>query len=433
MKKFSGWKQLVFVAIITGMTAQYGSAAVSLSNTIMRSGAQVAMTATAFGLGSTLYSLMQGPPQLVIGAWIKKQGTRRVFLLGIPFMVLVTLGLSNLLNTDISYILVYGIMWGLAYMLMSQIAMQSLINNWFIQRRGFAMNVMLAITCIFSFISPYVVNAVIGAAGNNFKAGWYSIGVMSLICYPLVFWLKDKPEDVGEYPDGVKPGTVIQSKDSTAVSTVYKVSDDMNTVTVKEALKNPKFISVLALSGLGFAVSMVAFSVASVHFVNEGFDLSTVSGAMAWRNFARLAFLLIIAKISDRIEPGFLFGIAAAACGIFTLLSANAGNMGIALVYVYFSVAMIFGACLNTIIPTMIANIFGRNIFPALQGIVLTVGGLVSATTGTIGGLIADADGGSYSQVFIIYAVVCFVMAAIAVLGVGIPCSKKYRETKTTK
>ena len=109
-------------------------------------------------------------------------------------------------------------------------------------------------------------------------------------------------------------------------------------------------------------------------------------------------------------------------------MSANAGNMGTAMVYVYFSVAMIFSACLTSIIPTMLANVFGRESFPALQGIVLTVGGLVSSTTGTIGGMIADANGGSYSQAFVIYAVVCFAMAAIAVLGIGIPCVKKYRE-----
>ena len=60
-KKFSGWKQLLMISIITGLTAQYGGAAVSLSNTVMQNGAQVAMTATAFGLGSTVYSLMQGP------------------------------------------------------------------------------------------------------------------------------------------------------------------------------------------------------------------------------------------------------------------------------------------------------------------------------------------------------------------------------------
>ena len=70
-KKFSGWKQLLMISIITGLTAQYGGAAVSLSNTVMQNGAQVAMTATAFGLGSTVYSLMQGPPQILIGAWIK--------------------------------------------------------------------------------------------------------------------------------------------------------------------------------------------------------------------------------------------------------------------------------------------------------------------------------------------------------------------------
>jgi len=424
-KKFSGWTQLVLVAFITGLTAQYGSTAVSLSNTIMKTSGQIAMTATAFGLGATIYSLMQGPPQLVIGAWIRKQGTRKVFLIGVPFMVFTTLVLSNVLKTDLSYILVYGIMWGLSYMLMSQLAMQSLINNWFIQRRGFAMNIVTAITCIFSFIAPYAVNWVLKISGNNFRIGWYSIGVLAAISYPLVFFLKNKPEDMGQHPDGVEPGSVLVEKSSTAVSTVYKVGDQAKAISVKEALKKPVYWAFILLAGLGFAVSMVAYSFASVHFVNNGISMDTISGAMAVRSFARLAFVLIVAKLSDKIEPGFLFALFAALCGLFTMLAAN--TQSAIVIYFYYSLAMIFSTCLTALIPIMLANVFGRESFPALQGIVLTVGGLVSSTTGTIAGVIADANGGSYSPAFIIYAVVCFVMTAIALFGVGIPCMKKYR------
>ena len=88
---------------------------------------------------------------------------------------------------------------------------------------------------------------------------------------------------------------------------------------------------------------------------------------------------------------------------------------------------MIYTACLIPVLATMLANIFGRESFPTLQGIVLTVGGLMSATTGTIGGMIADANNGSYSAAFVAYGITCLVACAIAVFGVGLPCARKYK------
>ena len=427
-KKFSGWKQLLMISIITGLTAQYGGAAVSLSNTVMQNGAQVAMTATAFGLGSTVYSLMQGPPQILIGAWINKQGARKVFMMGIPFLILVTLGLSNLLNSDISYILVFGVFWGLSYMLTSQIAAQTLINNWFIQRRGEAMNLMTAITCVFSFISPYVVQGVInsGFAGGSFKFGWYSIGVFGILSLPFVFFLKDRPEDIGQHPDGVEPGQIIETKASSRVSTIFKVGIDVEATTMKQALRKPVFWAIMICASLGFAVSMVGFAFSSVHFMEKGYELSVVTSSMSWSSIVRLVFILLIAKVSDRIEPGFLFGISLAAYGAALLLSANPSG-SIVIIYAYRFLSSIYSACLIPVLATMLANIFGRESFPSLQGVVLTAAGLVSATTGTIGGLLADANNGSYSTAFIVYGIVCFIASVVAVFGVGVPCAKKYK------
>jgi MFS family permease len=427
--KFSGWSQLAFVSVIVGMTAQYGSTALSLSNAIMRSGVQVTMTATAFGIGATLYSLMQGPPQIIIGAWIKKQGTRKVFLLGIPFLVIVTLGISNFLNTDISYIIIFGVLWGLSYMFVSQIAAQTLVNNWFIQRRGQAISIMNIIGCVFSFISPFIVQRIIQSkfAGGSFKFGWYSIGVFGILSFVFVFFLKDKPEDIGQHPDGVEPSFVIETKKAARVSTVFKVGTGVQATTVKEALKKPMFWIMLICAGFGFAISMVGFAVASVHFLDNGYDMSILSSAMAWRSLARLVFVLIAVKILDRIEPAIIFGFGFLASGVLTIIAANPS--GSVIIYAYFSMSMIWSACLATALPTMLANVFGRESFPALQGICLTVGGLISSTTGTIAGLIADTNGGSYSIAFIVYAIVAFVGCVFSVFGIGIPCVKKYRQS----
>ena len=74
-------------------------------------------------------------------------------------------------------------------------------------------------------------------------------------------------------------------------------------------------------AGLGFAVSMVGFAFSSIHFMEKGYELSVITASMSWSSVVRLLFMLVIAKVSDRIEPGYLLGISLAAYGAATLLA----------------------------------------------------------------------------------------------------------------
>ena len=105
------------------------------------------------------------------------------------------------------------------------------------------------------------------------------------------------------------------------VSTIYKVGADVKTTTVKQALKKPVFWAIMLCAGLGFAVSMVGFAFSSIHFMEKGYELSVITASMSWSSVVRLLFMLVIAKVSDRIEPGYLLGISLAAYGAATLLA----------------------------------------------------------------------------------------------------------------
>lgn len=427
-KKFFGWFQMILLAFIFGLTGEYGTGAISLSNAVMKSSGQVAMSATIFGLGTTIYSLMQGPPQVLLGAWIRKQGPKRIYMVGVPLMAVVTLVAPHFLHSNISYLIVYGFLWGICYMLVSQIAKQSLISNWFNQKRGMAMNLLQSIGVLFGFLCPFMINWVLKTFGD-FHYGWYSVGVTSILAFPLVFFLKDKPEDVGQYPDGIEPGTILQQKTKSAISTVYKAPADTKAIGYKDALKMPMFWIFAICASLGFAISALGFGIANTHFLKSGYTLRQITTVTSVRSLVQFSFLMLFAKISDKVEPGYIFGII----GTITSVSIWLVSSGHSMPALYFEmcISMVFAVCVNTMLPTAVCNYFGRESFPALQGVIMMIAGLISSTTSIICGLIADVNGGSYTKAFILYGFICLVCALIGFIGVGFNMNRKYKKQLT--
>ena len=428
-KKFIGWKQVVIISFIVGVTSNFFVASAAISNAIMKTSGQVAMSATVFGLGASVFSFMQGIPQLFIARVVTKKGSRSVLIVGCILCIAVGLGFSNLISTGASYVIIYGFFFGGAYVLTSQVASQTLVNNWFHARRGRAQGIMRAITTVFVVVAPYITNLVITKlGGGDFRIGWYLAGGISVLGLILCFFLVDNPEDVGQYPDGIPIGETIDVNEATKkvsnISTVYKRANKDKSITVKEAMKMPMFWFILICGALGFTVMMIS-SIANIHFLDKGISLTTVSLSSGARSMVVILFMMLMAAIADRIEPGFL------AAGTFVLFALSclfaAFPTGDISVYLYQFLAASINSTLFVLIPTMIGNYFGRESFPTIQGIVLMVGGLLSSTTGLISGYIGDVTG-DFAVAFLIYGAISIIVAIICVFAIGIPSRIKYKK-----
>lgn len=422
-KKFEGWYQLIIVSSIMGLIANFMNNSVTIANTIMMTSGGIAISATAFGLGSSIYSLMQGIPQPLVGKLVKKKGSRLILTFGCILAFVLGIGLSNLINSDISYLIIYGVVWGAVYMISSQIAGQSLINNWFRLRRGQAQSITLAINTVFAIIAPPVANWFIKTiGGGNFKYGWYFGAAFSIIALILTFFLKDRPEDYGQYPDGISSGETIEAKSISSISTVYKrpAGED---ISLKEAFKMPIFWLMIIGGSLGFVTITILFII-PVHFREIGFSMDAISVAISVRSIFRLIMILFVAKIIDKKEPALLWGLYYLVYGLTLLIFGNATET-----WQMFLVLMInfgVGAFNLAVTPTIYANYFGNKHFPEIQGFALLIGGLLSSTTGLISGMIRDTTG-SYLGAFYLYGVLALVGFLVFVFGVGIPTSKKYK------
>lgn len=427
-RKFSGWIQLVIISIVVGFASTMTKGGVNLANSYMKSSNQVMMSATVFGIGASVFSLLQGPPQTLLGKLVSKYGSKKVLMVSTILGIIVCGFVSRFLNTDLSYILIYGICFGIVDMINAQIPAQTLINNWFHVRKGMAQSLHGWMTSIASIASPLIATwAIVKLGKGDFRYGYYIGAVFCLIGLIAVLFLKDRPEDVGEVPDGITETEMDEEKKGKkkVISTVYKRSNDVPGLTLKEALKMPIFWAMIVSSSLGFTV-FTLINVVSAHFLALGYSLSDVSYAMSIGQVARLAAGFGIALLIDRIEPSIVAGVMS--IFLAAAMFVGAATPGAWAVYVFFIFLYLYAPVLFSVNATLYGNYFGREHFSEIQGFQLTIGGLLSCTTGVVSGAIADATG-SYAAALVIYGVLACVMVIVSIFFIGIPCMRKYKKT----
>ena len=251
--------------------------------------------------------------------------------------------------------------WMLGYFLAGPIAHQIIIANWYSKRRGQAMGI------------AYVGGALLGAIGNKLNPWLVTFlpytdalkvsSFVMLIAWPVaIFVLRDRPEDVGQMPDG-DPAP----PQPPAEPPVHGFGD---------LLRLPAYWLLL----LGSAASIG--SIATVNFLmkfvfeEQGFTDQLARNQM-WSTASSIA---LVAAIAGRLGVGYLadrwsrkglmlitYAVVAAAIPMLFLVRPEQPG------YVY-PFAIVFGCAMGAdymLIPLMAADLFGvRSLARAMSGIV---------------------------------------------------------------
>ena len=176
----------------------------------------------------------------------------------------------------------------LGYLLSGPIPHQIIISNWYRRRRGQAMGI------------AYIGGALAGAVGNKlapwlvtvmpYRSAIQVLGLTLLVAWPLAFFvLKDRPEDLGQHPDGdLEPSAPPE--------------DQVPSKTLGQLAGQRSFWLLL----IGSATSIGA--IASVNFLmkfvleEQGFSSQDARNAI----WSRASFTALVAAIAGRIVVGWL-------------------------------------------------------------------------------------------------------------------------------
>ena len=327
---------------------------------------------------------------------INKFGSRKVIIIGLAILFLDLLLLSTATTKLWHWIVIWGVLIPIGRVLCGLLPAQISIMYWFNRKRAMAMGVLMTGAPIGGFFAPPIYTWFMTHMGG-WRPGWLlSTGVV-LIALVMSFWVKSKPSDMGQHPDGITPGAV--SADGKIAPSGIRTFRTKTTWTLREVLKTRTiwFITVVNITmgmGLGVVVYHGVLHLTDVKFsaMNAAFILSTIMGSSGVVRFP-------VGWLGDRVEPRWILfsALVLMVIGFIGIWKAPSFGMLMVLGPVY---GISYGAIL-TIMPTLTGNYYGPEAFANITGFFGPILTIISAAVPTIAGYAVEKLG-SYNEVFLI-------------------------------
>jgi MFS family permease len=403
--KFYGWIMVALLFVVYFITGGFGQYGVAVVNGLMTK--QTGISRSSLGLGMSLFALFQGFAAPLIAKSINSKGVKFTIVTGSICFAFVCLLMATVVKGVMAFAIVFGVLGGAALAVSSTVPIQASINYWFTKRRALAIGIVMISAGIGGFfISPMIVKFV-GATGGSYKMGWYFIAGAFLLAALLVgLFAKNKPEDIGQVPDG---RIVEDLPGEKKASRVFKTK---KTYELKTILKNPTiWLITLTSCGFFFCYSMVNTH-AIVHITDRHFTTATAAVAFGLMPFASIFGRIAVAAIGDYIEPRILWaiGVASYIVGLYSLMVASSYTH-----LVVYAIGMGLGWGINMVsFPAIIGNYYGSAAYPAVMGVIFPIKQVANGISPVMAGAIFDATK-SYNIAFWIGIAVC-ICSLIAVM-----------------
>ena len=386
--KFYGWWLLLFLCIV--YTIPIGFAFYSpvvlypfMSSDIgwSRGGIMVGSTSIVLVLGLT------GP----FTAWmIGRFGARVTIFVGGVIIVLAT-SIMGVVGHIYPVYVALSLLIGLGVSLGSMIPVQTVVISWFNARRALALGLVMGGGAIGGFLMPQLISSVVLNANGEWRTGWFLIAAVSLVgAIMALIVVRNRPSDMGQYPDGLLPADIEQTNSTKKPIKTYRTAHNW---TVRDALKTRAFwLLVIAVAG-SFFLWQVIVTQTPFHLQDRGFDPSKAVFFYSLAIGLSIAGRFTIAGLGDTIEPRYLF-----ASGTFCILIGGVLFWFVSpdvawTAYLYPLVAGFGFGTVFICFPTIIGNYWGAEAFAGVNGLVLPVALTIQAMAAPFAGFFYDIQG----------------------------------------
>lgn len=277
-----------------------------------------------------------------------------------------------------------------------------LVSNWFVRRRGLALGILLTGTSIggslISLISPPIIDAY----------GWRSaMVVVSLLVWLLLvpavlFFVKDKPADIGMLPDG---DGIAEAAAPVAVAGL----------TLQEALRTPLFWVLALCAAAVFYPIFVTTQQFILQATKIGLTPQQASFGLSSLLAVSVAGKFLFGWLSDQLAPT---RVMLACCLVMFASTLVLASLSASTIY-FFLLPFGFGyGGTFVLLQRIAADFFGNREYPKILGVLIVIETVGAAIGGMVTGRLADAAGGDYTSAFyVVIAVSGFALVLTVVLG----------------
>ena len=347
----------------------------------------LSMGIIAFGLPSLLYSLL-----------INKFGARFTTILG---NLLAASGMALIFFVqEIWHLYLLYIFIGAVSGFGGYIACTTIANNWFVKKRSLVMGMVTASAGIGGLAYPPIVTALIKAIG--WRGSWLVLaGIVTVsVIIAGIFLIRNKPEDMGQVPDGVAPALDLDIekpiKNSSGAPPAWRIA---------QALKQPSTFLILAFV-IANALAMGTMSAHQIAYLQDiGFNPMTAATTMSvmavFSLVGSLGFGTLALKISIRYLTSA--GLLSELISIIILLTTR----NLTMMFVYAAFMGIGTGALFTAMPTFIGAYYPRERYAQVTGLILPFHVVAQALAASAVGAIHDITN-QYTLAFFILGICVF-------------------------
>ena len=337
-------------------------------------------------LAQSISLILSGLTAPIVGIYIMKKGPRIAIVIGnlISAVALVLLSFQQ----QIWHLFIgHGVILGLGVSIGGMLAMMTVTNNWFVMKRPMAMAVSMSSMGLGAVIlKPSLVKLIETIGWRNSYLVTAVAVVLLCVILPGLF-LVNKPEDLGQVPDGPsspKPQKV--KADGSPPPSVYKTPVDF---TAKEALRTPTMWLLVGFAVVQFAVMQVIITHNFAFLLDIGIPsvqaalAAGIMGPVMGISQLIVGFLALKFKMHSLAMVSILVTIVGFTIMIF------ARSMGVALLY---NIVLGLGFGIQAIaMGNLLPDYFGRTEFPKMMGFTMPFTTIIGAILFPVAGYIHDA------------------------------------------
>lgn len=340
---------------------------------------------------------------------VPRVSPRKLIIIGTGLTCLAFQGFAHLSGAAWEYYACWCL-YMVGYFLSGPIPHQIIISNWFKKKRGRAMGIAYVGVGVFGGVPPLILPWL--AKQMPYTQVLQLIGLLLLLAWPLaLFVLKNKPSDVGEFPDGEAPEQAAGTEQTTTAQ-----ADTEAPITLGALSKRLAFWLLL----IGSAASIGSIASVNFHmkfvFEYQGFTEQAQRDAV-WGMaqsailFASIAGRLLVGWLADRFSRKTVMVVTyfVVAGAIPSLFLVRPGHD--AVVYIF---AIIFGFAMGAdymLIPLMAADQFGLKSLARAMSAILPSDTIAQFWMPNLIARLRDLLMGNYTQAMLVVFGIAFVGA----------------------
>jgi sugar phosphate permease len=384
-KGFYGWYALGGTMLVT--LVSIGAFLISFGVFLPIMCEDLGWSRASLSLGITLGQACNGLPSPLWGYLVARYKPRAIMIAG---TILLATGLAGMsLVQELWHVYIFYGVAGAGAGLSGIVPTSTLANNWFNKKRSLALSLIISSGCLGGFIFPPLTTAVTTAFG--WRWAWLGLSAIVLLLATFVgsiILARNKPEDMGQVPDGKPLSSLAQQTDEAEYLQSIGKSSDWR---LKDVLRTPTF---WLMGGyvICYAIALGTINTHQVSYMQDiGYSpmvaattLSVVSGAAICGS---LGFGTLALKYNIRYlaSAGFILQMAAM---VILLTTRN-----LPLIYLYTILFGISNGVLLASLPTFIGTYYGQKCYPLVVGTISPFQVLAQAGAASVAGYIYDVNG----------------------------------------